>query len=123
MSTKNTISVPNGNLNIRQVVWGALAKGDAGDTLGPDLALWSDRSIQVNGTFGASGTVVWEGSNDGVNFFTLTAPAGTSLTFTAAGLKQVLEGVLYARPRVTSGDGTTNLSVTVLLRLPTLRQG
>jgi hypothetical protein len=123
MSTKNTISVPNGNMNIRQVVWPGLVNGEAGDPIGPDLDLWSDRSVQVNGTFGTSGTVVWEGSNDGVNYYTLSAPQGTSLSFTSAALKQVLEGVLYARPRVAAGDGTTNIIVSLMLRLPTMRAG
>jgi hypothetical protein len=123
MSTKSVISVPNGNQNIRQVVWAALVNGDAGDPIGPDLDMWSDRSVQVGGTFGAAGTVVWEGSNDGVNYFMLSAPQGTSLSFTSAGLKQVLEGVLYARPRVAAGDGTTAIAVSLMLRLPTLRAG
>lgn len=123
MSTKNTIVAINGNQNIVQVAYAGLLNGETGDVIGPDRDMWSDRSVQVAGTFGASGTLVWEGSNDGTNFFPLSSPAGTSLTFTAAGLKQVLEGVLYARPRVSAGDGTTNLQVTLLLRLPTLRAG
>jgi hypothetical protein len=105
------------------VTFDSLLNGEAGDVIGPDRNLWSDRSVQVSGTFGASGTVVWEGSNDGVNFFTLSSPQGTSLTFTSGGLKQVLEGVQFARPRVVSGDGTTNIQVTLLLRLPTMRAG
>ena len=123
MSTKSTIVVPQGMNNIKRVQWAALANGEAGDFIGPDLAPWSDRSVQVAGTFGASGSVLWEGSNDGVNWATLNAPQGTALTWTTAAIKQVLEGALYMRPRVTAGDGTTNLIITVQLRLPTLRAG
>lgn len=123
MSTKNTIIVPQGMNNIKRVQWAALVNGDAGDAIGPDLAAWSDRSIQVAGTFGASGNVLWEGSNDGTNWATLNAPQGTALAWTAAAIKQVLEGALFMRPRVTAGDGTTSLIVTVQLRLPTLRAG
>lgn len=122
MSTKAVITVPgNGNNNIKSVVWGSLVNGDAGDAAGPDMALWSDRSIQVTGTFGAAGTVVLEGSNDGNNWFTLNSPQGTALSFTAAGLKQVLEGALYVRPHVTAGDGTTAIAVAMMFRLPTQR--
>jgi hypothetical protein len=123
MSTKNVIDVPQGNGNIRRVTWGALVNGDAGDMIGPDTALWSDRSIQVTGTFGAAGTLVWEGSNDGVNFYTLNAPQGTALSFNTAAMRQVLEGALFMRPRITAGDGTTALAVTLMLRLPTQRMG
>lgn len=123
MSTKNVIDVPQGNGNIRRVTWGALVNGDAGDMIGPDTALWSDRSLQVTGTFGASGTLVWEGSNDGVNFYTLNAPQGTALSFNTAAMRQVLEGALFMRPRITAGDGTTALAVTLMLRLPTQRMG
>jgi hypothetical protein len=123
MSTKSTITVPQGMNNIKRVQWAALANGETGDFIGPDLAPWSDRSVQVAGTFGTSGSVQWEGSNDGVNWALLNAPQGTSLTWTAAAIKQVLEGALYMRPRVTAGDGTTSLIITVQLRLPTLRAG
>jgi hypothetical protein len=123
MSTKNVIDIPAGNMNIRRVTWSALANGEAGDMVGPDTATWSDRSVQVAGTLGAAGTVVWEGSNDGTNWATLNTPAGTPLSFGTAGLKQVLEGALYMRPRVTAGDATTALMVTLLLRMPTYRAG
>lgn len=123
MSTGNTFTTPgNGNHNVRSVVWGGLVNGDAGNVLGPDMALWSDQSVQVTGTFGVGGTVVLEGSNDGTNWFTLNNSQGASLSFTAAGLKKVQEGALYIRPHVTAGDGTTAIVVAMLLRLPTLRQ-
>ncbi|NUX58665.1 hypothetical protein [Paraburkholderia youngii] len=123
MSTNNILDVPAGNPNVRRVTWPTLANGDAGQIIGPDFALWSDRSIQITGIFGTSGTIVFEGSNDGVNFYTLNAPQGTALQFTSATLRQVLEAALYVRPRVTAGDVTTNLAVTLMLRLPTQRLG
>lgn len=122
MSTKATITVPgNGNNNVKSVIWAALVNGDAGDAAGPDMCLWSDRSIMVTGTFGSGGTVVLEGSNDGLSWFTLNSPQGTALSFTAAGLKQVLEGALFVRPNVTAGDGTTAIKVSMMFRLPTQR--
>lgn len=58
----------------------------------------TDRSVQVTGTF-AGGTVLIEGSHDGVTWFTLNDMAGSSLAFTAAGLRQVQEITRYVRPR------------------------
>lgn len=113
-----TASIPAGDQMARKFEWSGLLNGDDGAVIGPDWAAFSDRSVQVTGTFGAGGTLVWEGSNDGTNFVTLNIPAGTAISFTGAGLKQVLEAVLYARPRVTGGDGTTSLAVTVFGRRP-----
>lgn len=81
-----------------------------------DLAGFSDRSIIVTGTFGAGGTVLWEGSNDGVTYVTLTDPQGNTLSITTAGAKAVTEAVIFARPRITAGDGTTSLSVAAFCR-------
>jgi hypothetical protein len=75
-----------------------------------------DRSVQVTGTFGAGGAVVFEGSNDGVNFYTLNSPQGSALSVTVAGLTQVTEASAWMRPRITGGDGTTSLTVTVCAR-------
>ena len=73
----------------------------------------ADRSVQVGGTFD-SGTVVLEGSNDGVTYFTLTDPAGVALSFTSAGFKQVLQVCKYMRAGVSGGTApsiTINLFV------------
>jgi len=74
----------------------------------------SIRSVQITGTFGAGGTCVIEGSNDGTNYATLADPQGNALSFTAAGIEAILENTKYIRPRVTAGDGTTSLTVTLL---------
>jgi hypothetical protein len=124
MSGASVITTPgNGRDNIKSVVWGALVNGDTGAVIGPDFDLWSDRSVQIAGTFGAAGSVQIEGSNDNVNWSILSSPDGTSLAFTTAGLKQILQNCLYLRPHVTAGDGTTLLSVAMAMRLPTIRQG
>lgn len=84
------------------VTWSPLATGDTGEPLqGTGL---SDRSVQFTGTFGGA-TVVLEGSNDGTNWVTLTDPAGVALSFTAAGLKQILQITRYMRPNVSGGAG------------------
>ncbi len=76
----------------------------------------ADRSVQVEGTFGAAGNVVIEGSNDGVNYRVLTDPQGNALNITSAKIEEIIEIVKLIRPRVTAGDGTTSLTVSMLLR-------
>lgn len=80
----------------------------------------TDRSVQVSGTFGAGGSVLMEGSNDGVTYFQLKDQGGTLIALTAAGLVGFQPGILprFVRPRVTAGDGTTSLTVLMLCRRP-----
>lgn len=96
------------------VVWTGLLNTDTGAPF--ERTDYSDRSVQVTGTFGTGGTLVIQGSNNGTNWSTLTDPQGNALSFTAAGLEQVQELVRFLRPNVTGGDGTTSLVVTMLAR-------
>jgi len=86
------------------------ADGQAWDTQDfPDI------SVQVQGTFGAGGTVVWEGTNEetATTWYTLNDPQANALSFTSAKIEQVLENTRWVRPRVTAGDGTTSITVVV----------
>ena len=76
----------------------------------------ADRSVQVVGTFGAGGTCVIEGSNDGVNWSTLKDHLANVLSFTATGIQSIDQITRFIRPRVTSGDVTTNISVHMHVR-------
>lgn len=96
------------------VQWASMANGDTGEQL--ELAQYPDRSVQVAGTFGVSGSIVIEGSNDGTNWATLTDPQGNALAFTSAKIEAVSELARYIRPRVAAGDGTTSLTVTAVMR-------
>lgn len=75
-----------------------------------------DRTFQVQGTFGVGGTIIVEGSLDGTNWFQLRDPTHTTISFTAAGIRSVLENVPFFRPRVTGGDGTTTLTALLHVR-------
>jgi len=92
-----------------------LVNGDDGEVTSANLIPWLDRTFQVDGTF-AGATVVIEGSNDGVNYYTLTDPQGVPLSFTSADIKQVLEVVMGMRPRVSGGTGATAINVTGFFR-------
>jgi hypothetical protein len=78
---------------------------------------WTERTVQVFGTFGAGGSVRIEGSIDGgVTYGVLTDPQGNALDITAAKLETITEAVTHIRPRVTAGDGTTSLTVLIFAK-------
>lgn len=93
--------------------WEGLDSDDDGEAL--EMPAWADRSVQVIGTFGAGGTISFKGSNDGTNYEILQDIEGAALTFTAAGLRSVLELTRYVKPVVTAGDGTTDLDVYLIV--------
>jgi hypothetical protein len=94
--------------------WENLANGDEGEPI--EMQEYFDRSVQVAGIFGASGEVVLEGTIDGDNWSTLTNGIGDSLTFTTSKIQFIAELVHKVRPKVTNGDGTTDVTVTLFLR-------
>lgn len=94
--------------------WTGLDLDDSGIAI--QCVDYVDRTVAITGTFGAGGSVTLQGSNDNTNWFALTDPQGNAITKTAAALELVMEAPLYIRPLVTAGDGTTNLTVTLLCR-------
>lgn len=88
----------NGDGSVIQSKWTLTGTNDGEPLL---ASQWADRSVQVGVTgdnFNA-GTVIIEGSNDGTTWTNISNPAGSALSFTAAGLKQILENTAYVRPR------------------------
>lgn len=102
--------------DVHYITWSGLLNGDDGAPL--EMPGSNDRSVQFVGTFGVGGTIVLEGSNDGTNWRTLNDPNGNPISKTATDLEAVLELTRYVRPRVTAGDGTTNLSAIMVVRRP-----
>lgn len=115
MATIPYTLTPTDDVNIQKVTWASLANGDVGQAfLG---AQWSDRSVQIKGTFGTSGEVTLKGSNDGgTTYATLTDPQGNNLVVTSAKIEQITELVERFRPEVTNGDGSTALTVIMFMR-------
>lgn len=122
-----------GSLDGYQVVWGPMANGDVGIGVGSAIgdgagattvagsgffSGFADKSVQVEGTFGAGGSVAVEGTNDGniLHYRGLTDPQGNAIAITAAGIKAITEAVIWVRPHVTAGDGTTSLTVSMFFR-------
>lgn len=102
-------------LNTRAFVqrWTPLAANDTGEPLG--ASQYTDRSVQVSGTFGGASVRI-EGSNDGSTWAVLTDPQGNDLLLTGAKIEMVTEATLHIRPVVVGGDGTTSLTVNLLVK-------
>lgn len=100
--------------HVHIVTWEGLLNGDDGQRL--EMVGSYDRSVQVEGTFGAGGRLEFEGSNDGVNYHTLTNLIGTPMQFKSAGIEKPNELTRFVRPRVSGGGGSTDLDVFILLR-------
>lgn len=88
-----------------------------GDTANPAfVAGCADKSFQVAGSLGTGEVGLW-GSNDGVNFFQLTTPAGVPAVTTSStpAIFQIAESCLYVEPRITT-SGITSATIVVFAR-------
>jgi hypothetical protein len=105
-----------GGSNASAVSSVACGLGDVGAPYSqPDAAL--DRTLQVHGTFGASGNMSLYGSNDNQNFAVSKDNTGTALACANVTVRNVFDGPLYYVPMVTVGDATTNLTAILAMRI------
>lgn len=81
------------------------ALGNADDGAPFTIPFPSSITFQASGTFGAA-TVVLEGSNDGTNWTTLNAVAGSTCSLTALGLRKAVEEPVFVRARSSGGTGS-----------------
>ena len=80
---------------------------------------WADRTWMIGSAgdaFGAA-TVVIEGSNDGVTFYTLNdAAGGAALSTTVGTCKTVIQNPLYMRPNLSVVGVAASITVYLLVR-------
>lgn len=112
MATRNATLVRKGHGVT--VTWETLNQGDEGEW----VPFWEfqDRTVQLDGVFGGA-TVLWQGSLDeGENktAFTLHDTQNNLLAATSDALSVVLENVLYVRPLINGGSGTTAVAAKLL---------
>lgn len=105
-----------GNTDVHIYTWTPMTQ--TGSDVGAPIEMpgSADRTVQVTGTLGTGGTVVIEGSLDGSTYHTLTDPQGNPLSINSLKVETIMEIVRFIRPRVTAGDGTTSLTVRILMR-------
>lgn len=90
------------------VTWANLGQGDDGQ---PYVAYnRPDKTIQILGSFDST-TVLFEGSNDGSNWETLTDADGSACSFTGADLVFVREAPFYVRPIIDSDGGSGDITI------------
>lgn len=99
-----------------RVTWTGLLNGDDGSPVeAPDHTF---KEVQVLGAFGVGGNVRIQGSlDDGTTYAALNDPQGNALNVTAASIERIQESTATVRPLVTAGDGTTSLTVVMILKL------
>ena len=114
-TTTATFSFVTGNLAAVTVA-AAVTLGDIGGAYSQADAVL-DRTLQVHGVFGASGSISMYGTNDALNFAVLKDNAGVGLAVTTTTVRNVFDGPLYFQPMVTVGDATTSLNAILLLRI------
>jgi hypothetical protein len=90
------------------------AKSAVGEPIDKLYVDYFVRTVQVSGTFGPGGGVVWEGSNSEHYYFTLEDPHGKPMKVVLPGAMQTFMRSINARPRLICFDGTTNITVSVL---------
>lgn len=102
-----------------RVVWSNLGNGDDGAPV--SFLVAGDKTVQVTGTPGVGGTLIFEGSLEETptNYFPLTDHNGNAISFTLAAGSEgelVAENVAHIRPRVTGGDVSTDFEATMIAR-------
>lgn len=113
MATTPRTSIQTGNVRSFIASWANTLAGDQGAPL--PFNQYTDRTVQVFGTFGVGGACAIEGSNDGVNWATLNDVQGNPLVFSAPRIELVQEAPAFVRPSVT-GDGSTSLTVLIIVK-------
>lgn len=112
----------NVTAGVKLITWANMANGDTGRPF--ICPQYADKSAQVTGTFGAGGNCNIEGTNfeSTETWATLNDPQGTPLAIGSAKIEQILENTYKVRPSV-SGDGSTSLTVRLLVSTPTEQSG
>lgn len=114
MATKDYTTQGSQTTVASTLTWANLTGGDDGTAA--QRAQYTDKSVQVFGNFGTDGALEFKGSNNGVNWHTLTDPLGNPIRLTAENIKLVSEATLWVKPFVTGTDPTIDLTVVLLLK-------
>lgn len=117
MSTAVQTSYPEEGMI--QAVWPSFTSADAAGGLPVQFGRYGCKSVQATGTWG-NATLVIEGSNDGVTWFTLKDPAAgeggedAAISFTANGLAEISPNTKHIRPRLSSAGSGAELKIIII---------
>lgn len=97
------------NKGVLKIVWSGLLNGDDGTFL--DAPTYPDKTVTVEGTPGVGFSIQIEDGNANI----LNDPQDAALSGNLVNdTKVILENPEKLRPNVTAGDGTTNVTVTLI---------
>lgn len=99
------------------ITWAGATNGGTPDTFQPVKLsrLPYAISAQVTGNFSGSASIALHGSIDGTNYAALNDRQGSAIAVTAAGIANCGDAPLYLKPVLSSGDGSTDLDVSLLV--------
>ncbi len=98
----------------RVATW-TFTEADTCVPVGPAYADYSDRNVQIGGTFGGA-TVVLQGSNDDSTYAAITDPQGNPISKTTAALEACTEVPLFVKPTTSGGTAQTSTVILVMRR-------
>lgn len=98
---------------VKLVSWASVTEADTGKSMAVG-GQFTDKTVQVYGSFGTSGAITIEGTNDPAESLwgTLHDFQGNTLVLTDGSVKLIAENPLRIRPRATAGTG---MNVTVAI--------
>jgi hypothetical protein len=110
--------------DFRLIKWETLGNGEWGSPI--KVEEFSDATVHIAGTFGASGSITIYGSNIAADLSVEPAESGATwvavkdtdnaaVTETALALETIINAPMYLAPKVTAGDETTDLDVYIKL--------
>lgn len=108
MAVRTAQALSDDSYHATVFLWAGLLLGDTGSVVA--FPKRRDRCVQFAGVFGTA-TIALHGSMNGVDFIILTDPQGNAISKTAAAIEVVSEAVLYLKPVISGGDGTTAIDV------------
>lgn len=73
-------------------------------------------TFQTSGTYSGSASVGLNASLDGTTYAAMEDMDGTAIALTAAGMRGTRLAALYFQPTLSSGDGSTAITGTLLVR-------
>jgi len=100
-------------MGVTLITWAALTAGDTGSPVSG--AASADKTMQLFGTFDGETMTMQGAMAVAGTYIDMNDPQGNSMAYTSADMEVILENPLYIRPSVSSGGGTTSLTVYVLM--------
>ena len=112
-TASSTGKIDSQNVSIVRWDFNAAAVGDVGEKI--ELPGSSEKSVQISGSNFNGATILFEGSNDGDDWFTLNDAFGAPISAAVNKLVSVNENTRFVRPKNTVAEAT-DVSVTLVAK-------